>query len=177
MIKIKQGFTLIELMIVIAIIGIMATYALPTYQDYIIRSQIEEGIQIADSLKKSINDIYQQYQYFPANNVAAGVPAAKYLIGNYVTSIQIEGGAIHIQLGNRINRQVDEKILSIRPVSVNDSPTSPLAWVCGYAPAVPGMKAHGENKTTIPALYLSHKCRHWESQQVKDINQNHQSKS
>ncbi|NOQ35878.1 MAG: prepilin-type N-terminal cleavage/methylation domain-containing protein [Methylococcaceae bacterium] len=158
----KQGaFTLIELMIVIAIMGILSTIALPTYQSRVIRAQISEAVVIADDLKFKINEFYQKTQQFPANNEAAGLPKAKHLIGNYVTQIEVMNGVIHVHLGNRINAHVKDKILSFRPAVVAGSPKSPIAWVCGYAEAVDGMKAVADNNTNVPPLFLDMACRSW----------------
>jgi type IV pilus assembly protein PilA len=157
----KQGFTLIELMVVIAIISIMASMAIPTYQDIIIRTQIKEAMELSQGVKKSINEYYKIHKSFPANNLTAQLPKTKHLIGNFVTGITVENGAIHISLGNRVNTLVKGKYLTIRPAIVTENPTSPISWLCGYAEAVNGMTAIGENRTTIPGLYLSPKCRSW----------------
>jgi type IV pilus assembly protein PilA len=157
--RLYKGFTLIELMIVVAIIGIMATMAIPTYQDYLIRAQITEATGLADSIKKSIHEYYQTHQRFPADNEAAGVPKAEYLIGNFVSGITVENGAIHITLGHYINVHAAGKILTLRPATVINSPNSPISWLCGYTDAVNGMQAAGENKTDLPGIYLSPGCR------------------
>ncbi len=157
----KQGFTLIELMIVIAIISIMATMALPTYQDFIIRTQIKEAMAISDGIKKSIRDYYNIHHTFPVDNSTAQVPKPRHLIGNFVTGIEVQDGAIHISLGNRINAHAIGKILSLRPAIVTDNPSSPISWLCGYAEPVDGMEVIGENQTTVPSLYLSPACRAW----------------
>lgn len=159
--QLKQGFTLIELMIVIAIISIMGTMAIPTYQDFIIRAQIKEGMALTDGLTKIISAHYKVHHTFPLDNNAANVPAPKHLIGNYVTGVKIDSGAIHITLGNRINAHVKEKVLTLRPAIVTDNPNSPISWLCGYAEPVDGMSAIGMNETTVPSLYLSHDCRAW----------------
>jgi len=154
-----KGFTLIELMVEVAILGVIASMAIPTYQDYIIRAQISEATGLADSVKKSITEYYQTHQRFPADNAAAGVPAPQYLIGNFVRAIQVENGAIHITLGHRINAHVIDKVLTLRPATVIGSPTSPISWLCGYAEPIPGMQGAGENKTNMLPLYLSPACR------------------
>ena len=157
--KQQSGFTLIELMVVITIIGILAGMALPNYQSRIIRAQIKEAMDISDTLKKNITEYYQKNQAFPLDNSQAGLPQANYLIGNYVTSIEIGQGAIHVHLGNKVNAQVKDKLLTIRPAIVENSPVSPISWLCGYSEAVSGMKAVGDNKTDIPAEFLELECR------------------
>jgi type IV pilus assembly protein PilA len=159
--KKQHAFTLIELMIVVAIIGILASMAIPSYQSRIIRAQIAEGVEIANSLKKNINEYYLKSHAFPVDNTQAGLPKSTYLIGNYVTEIEVVQGAIHLHLGNRINAHVKGKILTFRPAVVENSPNSPIAWVCGDAQAVPGMKAVGDNKTNVPAVFLEMDCRKW----------------
>lgn len=159
--KKQNGFTLIELMIVVAIIGILGSMALPTYQSRIIRAQISEGVAITDHVKKGITEYYLKSHTFPADNAQAGLPKSTYLIGNYITEIEVAQGAIHVHLGNRINAHVKGKILTFRPAVVENSPTSPIAWVCGEAQAVPGMKAVGDNKTNVPPLFLEMDCRKW----------------
>jgi len=159
--KFQPGFTLIELMIVVAIIGILGSMAIPTYQDFIIRAQINEAMNLSEGVKKSITDYYVANQGFPANNQVAGVPKSAHLIGNFVTGIEVKDGAIQVTLGNRINAHVKGKVLSLRPAIVTDNPSSPISWLCGYAEPVDGMTAVGDNNTTVPSLYLSMSCRAW----------------
>ncbi|WP_223670837.1 pilin [Kangiella shandongensis] len=159
MTKNNHGFTLIELMIVVAIIGILAAIALPAYQDYTVRAKIAESISLASEIQGSVKEYYKYHTKFPSDNHEAGVPKAKHLMGNYVSSIQVEQGAIHVTLGNKVNAPVKGKILSLRPIYVEASPTSPISWVCGGDAPPEGMLASGEDKTNIEPKYLPASCR------------------
>ncbi|MCK5719149.1 MAG: pilin [Thiomargarita sp.] len=163
--KFQLGFTLIELMIVVAIIGILGTMAIPTYQDFIIRAQINEAMNLSEVAKKSITKYYIDNQTFPANNQMAAISKPEHLIGNFVTRVEVKNGAIHVTLGNRINAHVEAKVLSLRPAFVTASPNNPISWLCGYAEPVNGMTAVGKNETTVPSLYLSPACRTWKENQ------------
>ncbi len=156
-----RGFTLIELMIVVAAIGILATMALPTYHDRIIRTQVEEALSLSGIAKRAINDFYAANRAFPVDNAQAAIPAAEKLIGNYVAGIRIDDGAVHIRLGNKINAHVDGRTLSLRPAVVSGSPESPVSWLCGHDRPVEGMEGIGENLTSIPERYLPLNCRGW----------------
>ncbi len=157
--KEARGFTLIELMIVVAIIGILAAIALPAYQDYTIRAQMAEGITMTNAIKPKITEYYEYKGIFPKNNVEAGLPEGKYIMGNYVKSINVEDGAIHITLGNKVNQRLTGKILTLRPQYVKESHITPLAWLCGGSNVVEGMSVSGENKTNISDQYLPAACR------------------
>jgi len=154
-----KGFTLIELMIVISIIGILASIALPAYQTYTIRAQVSESLTIAAELKSSVTDYYKVRGEFPSNNKAAGIPESHLLQGNFVKSIQLESGAFHILLGNKVNTNAMNKTVSLRPIIVKGSPASPFSWVCGNSEPPEAMLAIGENKTSIDGSFLPASCR------------------
>jgi type IV pilus assembly protein PilA len=156
-----KGFTLIELMIVVAIIGILSVSALPSFQETLVRAQIAEAISLSDNIKKAITEYYYNSKQFPQNNEAAGIPKAEHLVGNFVTQMQVENGAIHVTLGNRINALFNGKVLTLRPAFVPENLNSPISWLCGYAEPVNKMVAQGQNKTNISAINLSINCRSW----------------
>jgi type IV pilus assembly protein PilA len=128
--SVQKGFTLIELMIVVAIIGILAAIAIPAYQDYTIRSQVSEGLAMAGAAKAAIAETFSQTGTWPDDNTQAGIGAAAEITGKYVTNETIDNGTIVLTFGGQANQAIDGKMLSIRPaVSVNND----VVWVCGTA--------------------------------------------
>lgn len=154
-----EGFTLIELMVVVAIIGVLASIALPNYQQYIQRSEVTEAMSISSPIRDTVASQYAERLTFPADNAAAGVPEPRFLIGNRVTGVVLEQGAVHVTMGNKASAPLQGKTLTYRPAVVTGSPTSPIAWLCGYDEPVPGMEAVGENRTDVDPLLLPGACR------------------
>jgi type IV pilus assembly protein PilA len=162
--SIQKGFTLIELMIVVAIIGILAAIAIPAYQDYTIRSQITEGLNLAADMKAAVAESYANNGVWPANNAAVGVNAVK--SGKYVTGVAIATGTINITFGNQANAAIATDILSLKPLV---SPNNDVIWVCGNRAAPAGAAeatsgASSANATTMNAAnneakYLPATCR------------------
>jgi type IV pilus assembly protein PilA len=155
----RRGFTLIEMMVVLAIICILALLAYPTYQDKFVRDQINEALPLADLAKAPVAASWMLLKTLPADNAAAGLPPPEKIVNNLVSSVALEGGAIHITFGNRAAAALKGKVLTLRPAVVEDAQIVPVAWVCASA-SVPGnMVARGVNRTTIPSPYLPGKCR------------------
>ena len=150
---------MMEMMVVISVIGILALLATPWYVDRIVREQIKEALPLADIAKQPIAASWLATKTFPADNAAAGLPVAEKIVANYVKSLAVRDGAIHLTFGNRASGAIAGKVLSLRPGVVEDAPIVPVAWVCGRAEPPEGMKVHGENLTDIPNQLLPIECR------------------
>ena len=128
--KVQQGFTLIELMIVVAIIGILAAIALPAYQDYTIRAQVSEAINLAGGLKTPVAEVYSDLGAFTdIASGANGIPAATDVTGKYTTGVEVSGGEIVATLGGDANANVAGDTITMTPTDNNGS----VSWVCVFS--------------------------------------------
>ncbi|WP_049629644.1 pilin [Cellvibrio sp. pealriver] len=157
--KVKNGFTLIEMMVVVAIIAIIALMAMPTPDPTISRRQVTESVELISDYKKLVEFYYKSANVFLKNNQEANIPPPDKLLGNYVDRIDLKDGAFHLRFGNKAHPELKGKTLSIQPIVVKDSPESPISWNCGKAEAPPGMQAVGENRTDIDIKHLPLNCR------------------
>ena len=153
------GFSMLEMMVVIAIIGILALMAAPSFQDQIVRDQINNALPLADIAKTPNALAWAVMQTFPPDNADAGLPVADKIVNNVISSVAVQDGAIHITFGNRANGLINGKILTLRAAVVEDAPIVPVTWVCGYAEAPDKMTLKGQNKTNITANFLPFSCR------------------
>lgn len=150
---------MMEMMAVVAVIAILATLAVPSYLDRLVRDQIKASLPLADIAKQPIANAWSAKQAFPADNAAAGLPVADKVVANYVSSLSVRDGAIHLTFGNRASKAIAGKILSLRPAVVEDAPIVPVAWVCGSAEAPDKMTVAGQNLTDVPVGLLPLECR------------------
>lgn len=161
---IQKGFTLIELMIVVAIIGILAAIAIPAYQDYTVRSQVTEGLNLASSVKAGVAEYYAAKGEWPTTLAQVGISNTP--TGKYVTGITMGTGTILIEYGQAANTQIDTQILALQPkLGGNDE----VIWLCGQFtgadvttlndPASGDASDEAATETTIDEKYLPQSCR------------------
>ena len=136
-----SGFTLIELMIVVAIIAVLAAIALPAYQDYLIRAQVSEGLVLASGARAAIWDFEANTGRLPPNNQSAGLPNGASIIGKYVSSVAIAAGLVNVTYGNEANAHIAAQTLQLSPLLDQGA----LRWTCSSA--------------TLPGKYLPTSCR------------------
>ncbi|MBL6751683.1 MAG: pilin [Nevskia sp.] len=151
--KVQQGFTLIELMIVIAIIGILAAIAIPAYQDYTIRSQVSEGAILADGVKTAMAEYYNNKGKWPPTNASAGLESSGSITGKYVSTVDVgtTTGVIVVRYGGtNVNQIVSGSLLAFSGYA--STAKGSINWNCQST-------ATGGTKTTIPNKYLPAACR------------------
>jgi type IV pilus assembly protein PilA len=160
--QVQKGFTLIELMIVVAIIGILAAIAIPAYQNYTIRAQVTEGLSLADGWKTGIAEFYAQNGTFPTGASTTGGPtdliATGATTGKYVQTVTVgpTAGQIVITYGLQANTKINNLLLDISPgLSTNND----VVWVCGKAGNPAGLATNPPaDGSTVPVQYLPGAC-------------------
>jgi type IV pilus assembly protein PilA len=141
----NRGFTLIELMIVVAIIAILAAVAIPAYQNYLIRAQVAEGMVLAGGPKTAIWDFYSDTGRFPTSNRSAGLTSATSIVGRYVEQVTIAGGKITATFGNDANAAIKAAGRDTLVLSPWTQGGGSILWTC--------------TASTVDPKYLPSSCR------------------
>ncbi|MBH5798088.1 pilin [Neisseria meningitidis] len=160
----QKGFTLIELMIVIAIVGILAAVALPAYQDYTARAQVSEAILLAEGQKSAVTEYYLNHGTWPKNNTSAGVASSSKIKGKYVEKVEVANGVITAEMkSSGVNKEIKGKKLSLWAKRQDGS----VKWFCGQpvtrdapnASADDAVKADTAANGKIDTKHLPSTCR------------------
>ncbi|HEZ9967427.1 TPA: pilin, partial [Neisseria gonorrhoeae] len=157
----QKGFTLIELMIVIAIVGILAAVALPAYQDYTARAQVSEAILLAEGQKSAVTEYYLNHGIWPKDNTSAGVASpASNIKGKYVQKVEVNNGVVTATMASsNVNKEIKDKKLSLWAKREDGS----VKWFCGQpvtrANAKADTVADAANANGIDTKHLPSTCR------------------
>ncbi len=157
--KLQRGFTLIELMIVVAIIGILAAIAIPAYQDYTVRAKITEGLSLADEAQTAVAETFQSDGYMPTGgNASFGLPTNTSITGTYVTGVAVQStGAIWITYGTNLSPQITSSTNTLTMTPVTS--TGGVSWICGNGSRTGLPSSAVGAGTTVPAKFLPANCR------------------
>ncbi|ENX0801628.1 prepilin-type N-terminal cleavage/methylation domain-containing protein, partial [Neisseria gonorrhoeae] len=160
----QKGFTLIELMIVIAIVGILAAVALPAYQDYTARAQVSEAILLAEGQKSAVTEYYLNHGEWPKDNTSAGVASSDKIKGKYVQKVEVAKGVVTATMASsNVNNEIKGKKLSLWAKRQDGS----VKWFCGQPvkresnndDTVTADGTDGANGTKIETKHLPSTCR------------------
>jgi type IV pilus assembly protein PilA len=156
----ERGFTWIEILMVLAVVGVLALMAVPSMQDGVLRRQVKDGMTLATVAENGVQTAYVlSGGKFPADNKEAGLPDSTKIVSSVVKDVSVKAGAITITFGNNASKALDGKKVTLRPAIVPDTPVVPIAWLC-HAAAVPGnMQVSGTDETDVQPSWLPVECR------------------
>jgi type IV pilus assembly protein PilA len=155
----SSGFTWIEMLMVVAVIGALALMAIPAMQDSVLKKQVHEGLALAGVAQNGVQAAWTLTGDMPANNAAAGIPAHDKIVSNMVKDVNVDAGAITLTFGNNASKALEGKRVTVRPAVVPGEPAVPIAWICHDVPVPGGMESKGRDETDIQASYLPIECR------------------
>jgi len=161
---VNKGFTLIELMIVVAIIGILAAVAIPAYSDYTTRAQVTEGLNLASAAKTAVSESYTSNGAWPADNTAAGMGAAANIQGKYVNSVSVANNQITVTFRAAAPAATGIQNTTLL-LTAGTSANGDVVWQCGSKAMAAGITAGttafeaAGGGGTAPLKYRPAECR------------------
>jgi|SRR5918992_79187 type IV pilus assembly protein PilA len=135
--KVQQGFTLIELMIVVAIIGILAALAVPAYQDYAVRAKVKEGLDLAGPAKTAVSEFWSSKTRLPSSNASAGLPPSGNIQGKYTASVGVNNNGVITITYNNVESKIDTKTIVMTPTTTGTDGAA-VKWDCATGGSVDG---------------------------------------
>lgn len=152
------GFTLIELMLVVAIIGVLAAVAIPAYNDYVVRAKYVEALTLAEPAQQAVVEYYDRWGRLPADNAAAGLRHPEAWRGRYVTALHVKAGNIEIEVDTR---NIPKNVIYLRAATQKARATGAIVWVCNGAAPPDGFEAGGsiDASKMPPRKYVPAICR------------------
>ena len=154
-----RGFSWIELLLVLAALGILAAITIPAMQDSVLKRQVKEGLALASVAKPGVQVAYTMTGAMPADNKAAGIPDHDKIVSSFVKDVNVSGGAITLTFGNNASKAIEGMKVTLRPAVVPDQPVVPIAWLCHVTPVPGGMEVRGKDETSVPDKWLPIECR------------------
>ena len=154
-----EGFSFLELMLVLAVVGILLMMTLPSLREGAMRKQIKEGLALADLAKQGVAAYYTASGEMPNNNEQAGIPPANKIVGSFVKAVDVTEGAVTLTYGNNANAALEGKKVTLRPAIVQEHRAVPISWVCANVTVPKGMEVKGRDATDIPTNWLPVECR------------------
>jgi type IV pilus assembly protein PilA len=155
----QRGFSWIEMLTVIAVIGLLALMAVPSMQESIIRRQVKDAMALADVAKAGVQAAYTLTGEMPADNAAAGIPVADKIVSSLVREVRVQQGAITLTFGNNANKALVDKHLTLLPAVVPGEAMVPISWLCHDVPVPQKMEVRGTDQTDLPYTSLPVECR------------------
>jgi type IV pilus assembly protein PilA len=153
------GFTWIEMLLVVAVLGALGLMAIPALQDNALKRQVKDGLALADVAKRGVQAAYSALGDMPADNKVAGIPDHDKIVGTFVKDVNVAAGAITLTYGNSASKVLDGMTVTIRPAVVPGEPLVPIAWLCHLTATPAKMEVRGDDITSIPTKWLPLECR------------------
>jgi type IV pilus assembly protein PilA len=155
----ERGFTWIELLLALAVLGGLMLMAIPAMQDATVKRQVKDAMALATVAETGVQTVYSLTGTMPPDNKNAGLPDPDKIISQLVKSVNVANGAVTITFGNNASKALEGMTLTLRPAVVPDQQIVPISWLCHDVGVPNGMQVLGDDVTNIPSKWLPVECR------------------